>query len=68
MRRSLHTFILLLSLALLAAPAFAQDADAVSTEYSGAGGFMVLGGLAFLVIVGVMMSRREASANDEDLV
>jgi hypothetical protein len=68
MRRLIPSFTLLLLLALTALPTLAQDAVETAPTYNGLGLLMVLVGLAAAAGVGVMMARREASAEDDDLV
>lgn len=68
MRRLLLTFSVLILSALLALPALAQEAEAEAPQATGLGGFMLIGGLAALFALGVLLTQRESSSNDDDLV
>lgn len=69
MRRLTHILTLLMLFALTALPALAQDVEeAEAATFNGLGIMMVLVGLGAAVILGVQMSRREASADDNDLI
>lgn len=68
MQRLLLTMMLTLAVALLATPALAQETEAAAQAPQGLGVMMLLVGLAAAAIVGVMLARREASGDEDDLV
>lgn len=68
MRRAFQFFTVLILLALLVVPALAQDAEEAPVQASGLGGFMLIGGFAVIIAVGILLTQREASGDENDLV
>lgn len=68
MRRLIPTITLLMLFTLTALPALAQETVETAPTYNGLGLLMVLVGLAAAAGVGFLMARREATADDDDLV
>jgi hypothetical protein len=58
----------MLLLVLVALPTLAQDVEETSTTYKGLGLGALIIGLGAAVFVGVLMSRREATGHEDDLV
>lgn len=68
MRRLMSTFTLLMLFVLATVPALAQETEAEAPTWRGLGLLMLLVGLGAASVVGFYMARREASADEGDLI
>ena len=69
MRRLIPTLTVLMLLALTTISALAQEVEEAVPTYNGLGWFLVVFfALPSIVFVGFTMARREASAEDDDLI
>ncbi|GIK29076.1 MAG: hypothetical protein IT298_09570 [Chloroflexi bacterium] len=70
MRPSTRVLGVIALLMLTALPALAQEAEAAASVDApqGLGLLMLLIGLSAVAVIGLLMSRRESSGSDDDLV